>query len=83
MVAGRRGFSGKGSARSPALLHTVEQDAPADFVNDFLAPDFETLRDSLSADYPHVFVILGNDDPRFNAPSFVNAAAGGLWHQKA
>jgi Icc-related predicted phosphoesterase len=40
------------------------------FLNDVLVPHFRALRDRLASDYPKVFVILGNDDPRCFEPPF-------------
>jgi Icc-related predicted phosphoesterase len=50
-----------------------------DFVNDFLVPGFETVRTRLGEGYPTVFLILGNDDGRFEETEFLDAAATGLW----
>jgi len=50
-----------------------------DFVNQFLAPGFQGLRDRLGADYPRVFMILGNDDGRFEEAAVLDAAASGIW----
>jgi Icc-related predicted phosphoesterase len=51
----------------------------ADFVIDYLVPSFMKLRDTLDREYPSVFVILGNDDPRCEEPEILNAARNGLW----
>ena len=56
-----------------------------DFVNDFLAAGFERLRERLGEKYPQVFVILGNDDARFEEPAFLDVATRGTWryaHQR-
>jgi Icc-related predicted phosphoesterase len=50
-----------------------------DFVIDYLVPSFMKLRDALDTDYPSLFVILGNDDPRSEEPEILNAASNGLW----
>jgi uncharacterized protein len=50
-----------------------------DFVNSFLVPRFETLREELGDRYPAVFVILGNDDLRSDEASVDKASDGGLW----
>ncbi len=50
-----------------------------DFVSGFLAPGFRQLRDSLGADYPQVFLILGNDDPRSLEEDFLISQDDGLW----
>jgi Icc-related predicted phosphoesterase len=62
-----------------ALAYSVEEEVHTDFVHDFLAPGFEHLRDELGDDYPRVFVILGNDDPRSEEPSFLDADDRGSW----
>ena len=51
----------------------------ADFVIDYLVPNFMKLRDTLDKEYPSLFVILGNDDPRCGEPEILNAAKNGLW----
>jgi Icc-related predicted phosphoesterase len=50
-----------------------------DFVNDFLAAGFERLRERLGSDYPQVFLILGNDDARFEEAAFLDLSAQALW----
>jgi Icc-related predicted phosphoesterase len=50
-----------------------------DFVDDFLRAKFRGLRDALGAAYPRVFLILGNDDPRFEEDAIVAAGGDGLW----
>lgn len=53
--------------------------AHRDFVNDFLARGFDELRTRLGNRYPEVFLILGNDDVRFEEATFLDVAATGLW----
>ena len=50
-----------------------------DFVHDFLLRHFDALREALGADYPRVFVILGNDDSRSEEATIIAAAATGVW----
>ncbi len=50
-----------------------------DFVNDLLVPGFERVRKQLGDSYPEIFLILGNDDGRFEEAAFLDAAATGLW----
>jgi Icc-related predicted phosphoesterase len=52
----------------------------AGFVDGFLALEFERIREALGADYPAVFLILGNDDPRSEEGAVLDAAAHGLWY---
>jgi Icc-related predicted phosphoesterase len=50
-----------------------------DFITDYLAGEFAKLATTLGADYPQVFLILGNDDPRVCESSVQAAAARGVW----
>ena len=50
-----------------------------EFVAGFLAGGFADLRDRLGEQYPKIFLILGNDDGRFEEAAFLEAAAQGLW----
>jgi len=62
------------------LLGLVSLDpAHADFVNAFLAAGFRRLRDRLGKRYPKVFLILGNDDARFEEAATLDVATSGLW----
>jgi Icc-related predicted phosphoesterase len=64
----------------PSGMGLVSLDpAHRDFVNDFLAPGFERVRNLLGKRYPDVFLILGNDDGRFEETAFLDVAASGLW----
>ncbi|HZQ95626.1 MAG TPA: metallophosphoesterase [Candidatus Sulfotelmatobacter sp.] len=65
-----------GSAVAPGQPGTQD----TDFFCDYLAPAFRKLRATLGAEYPDVFLILGNDDPRSYERIFMDAAAEGLWH---
>ena len=53
--------------------------AHRDFVKDYLTQGFEKLRSRLGKAYPEVFLILGNDDGRFEEAAFLDLAATGLW----
>jgi uncharacterized protein len=50
-----------------------------DFFADFLFPHLRTLKEKLRADYPRVFVIMGNDDPRCEEAEVLSGEAEGLW----
>jgi len=58
---------------------TMEDFSHQDFINSYLAAQFRRLREELGADYPRVFLILGNDDGRFEEASIIDAAVQGLW----
>jgi Icc-related predicted phosphoesterase len=50
-----------------------------DFMNEFLGAELERLRNRLGERYPAIFVILGNDDGRFEEAAVLELAARGLW----
>jgi Icc-related predicted phosphoesterase len=51
----------------------------SDFVGDYVGPALGRVRVKLGDRYPAVFLILGNDDPKSEEPSFLNAAEDGIW----
>ena len=51
----------------------------SDFVSSYLIPSFSKIRDSLGEEYPAVFLILGNDDPRCEEERFLAGQVSGLW----
>ncbi|MGC9374852.1 MAG: metallophosphoesterase family protein [Bacteroidales bacterium] len=51
-----------------------------DFVYDFLIPEFEKLKLELKENYPKVFLILGNDDPKIEEPKILEGEEKQLWH---
>ncbi len=60
----------------PHGLHKIDH---TNFLNDVLSASFRNLRDQLAENYPRVFLILGNDDPRLEEEEIKNLAAQGLW----
>ena len=56
-----------------------EESTGADFVEGFLATEFDRLHAKLKERYPSVFLILGNDDPRSEEDSIEQAGSAGLW----
>lgn len=60
---------------SGSAFHTGAQN----FVDGYLLPEFRQLRKTLAAEYPRIFVILGNDDPRKFEPSMLQGQAEGMW----
>ena len=54
-------------------------DVGGDFIEDFLAPGFEALREEMKDDCPRVLLILGNDDPRIEEAAILQVAARGTW----
>jgi Icc-related predicted phosphoesterase len=62
-----------------SLSRMGQDSGPDDFVNDFLAPGFDRVRKRLGENYPQVFIILGNDDPRIEEAAVLDVAGKGLW----
>ena len=50
-----------------------------DFVNGFLANYLSRLRQELGPLYPRVFLVMGNDDCRFEEAAVLSVASSGLW----
>lgn len=44
------------------LFPSLRNSGQGDFLEDFLVPGFERVREALGENYPRVFLILGNDD---------------------
>jgi Icc-related predicted phosphoesterase len=51
-----------------------------DFVEDVLAAGFLRLKETMGDSYPEVFIILGNDDGRFDETVMLAWESRGLWH---
>ena len=60
------------AAASLDFIHT-------DFLNGFVVPGLVELRRTLGDRYPRVFVILGNDDGRFEEAAVREIATRGMW----
>jgi len=50
-----------------------------DFIGGFLEQNFLRLREALAGSYPRIFLIMGNDDARFEEAAVLDAAAKGIW----
>ena len=50
-----------------------------DFIGGFLEQNFLGLREELARSYPRVFLIMGNDDVRFEEAAVLDAATRGIW----
>ncbi len=51
---------------------------PEIFVNEFLAKKFDDLKKVLGSSYPHIFLIMGNDDAKVYEPLFIELETLGL-----
>ena len=61
------------------LLPTAALSENIDFVNDYLIPRFTRISKELDDQYPAVFFILGNDDPRSEERAFIEGERQWLW----
>jgi Icc-related predicted phosphoesterase len=50
-----------------------------DFLEDFIIARFKKLRQQMGAEYPRIFLIMGNDDPRAEESAVISAASEGVW----
>lgn len=50
-----------------------------DFINDFLVKNLLDLRENLGSVYPRIFLIMGNDDGRFEEAGVLDAATRDVW----
>jgi len=50
-----------------------------DFIEDVLVTGFTKVKEILKKDYPTVFLILGNDDGKFDEERIINISKTGLW----
>lgn len=57
--------------------HTVPEGE--DFIEDYLASELTRLKRKLGADYPRVFIILGNDDGRLDESAFLETRSPAIW----
>ncbi len=64
--------------RSMFSLTALNPDQP-DFLKDYLLPAFTEARECLRSEYPIIFLILGNDDPRWQEEQFQAESARELW----
>ncbi len=53
-----------------------------DFFRDYLVPTFTTVRHILGEAYPDIFLILGNDDPRWCEEAFTSRRLWNYVHEK-
>ncbi len=62
------------------LPHGMRRHIHDDFTEDFLFPSFKELMLDLGDNYPGIFLILGNDDPRIEEEKFIRLGRDGVWH---
>jgi uncharacterized protein len=70
-----------------SILHSFRagENMP-DFVTDYLADKLQGLKDKMGTDFPEIYLIFGNDDPRIEESAVFEHEKKGLWnyvHNKA
>lgn len=65
----------------PSGLATISATGPShrDFINNYLIKELSELKADLQNKYPRIFLILGNDDSRFEETAIVNASTKGIF----
>ncbi|MBC8490575.1 MAG: metallophosphoesterase [Bacteroidetes bacterium] len=72
-------FLGGDLLPSIAALNELSDIRSKDFVNEYLVKKFLDLKANIGDDYPEVYLIMGNDDPRSEEISFLEAENLGIW----
>lgn len=73
-------FMGGDLLPSGLLSFSSAREVYHDFIEDVLEKEFSLLRQRLGEPYPHVFLILGNDDGKAEEATILDLANQGLWH---
>ncbi len=73
-------FLGGDLLPSGSLLFAKSRRGRENFLEEFLLPRLRTLRRQLGENYPRIFLILGNDDPRSEEAVIVHHEKEKLWH---
>lgn len=62
------------------LPHGHYRQMENDFTEDYLYRRLSDLKSSMQENYPKVYLILGNDDPRSEENTFIELGRTGVWH---
>ncbi len=52
----------------------------SDFINGFMRKNFMDLKSVLAEKYPDIFLIMGNDDPRYFESALIDGGYHGIWN---
>ncbi len=72
-------FLGGDLLPSIAAFNELSDIQTKDFVDEYLVKEFLDLKADIGDDYPEVYLIMGNDDPRKEEISFMEAENLGVW----
>jgi uncharacterized protein len=63
-----------------SIMHSFRAgDNKPEFVSDYLAAKFGALQKKLGLNYPRIFIIMGNDDPKIEEEALIEYDKKGLW----
>ncbi|MCF8259162.1 MAG: metallophosphoesterase [Melioribacteraceae bacterium] len=60
-------------------LSRFSKNSEPNFYDNFLIPEFQKLKKLMQSDYPDVFIIMGNDDPKNEETKLIEGEVKGLW----
>jgi uncharacterized protein len=72
-------FIGGDILPSGLMMSMATENGHADYINDFLIPKFSILKEQMGKAYPKIFIILGNDDGRYEETTMLKASSEGIW----
>lgn len=72
-------FLGGDLLPSIAAFNELSDIQSPNFVNEYLVKKFLALKADIGNDYPEVYLIMGNDDPRSEEISFLEAENRSIW----
>ncbi len=62
------------------LPHGMHRNLDDDFTEDYLFVHLEGLKSEMGENYPTVYLILGNDDPKTEEKKFIGLSGTGVWN---
>jgi uncharacterized protein len=62
------------------MPHFARHISDDDFFSDFLFPELRNLKTEMAEEYPSIFIIMGNDDPRIEEENMILGQNEGLWN---
>lgn len=60
-------------------FHVITNSKYDDFIFDYVIPAFQNLKTELKTEYPKVYIILGNDDPKIEEHKIIEGQNRSLW----
>ena len=73
-------FIGSDILPGGSSINNTVIDTQKDSIRQFIIPEFQKLKKHLQLNYPQIFIIMGNDDPRIEEDNLLYGDTKGLWH---